>query len=148
MELVHLVQIHLVQIRPLGTVHRHRWRGLGGQLHTRGVSGNGLYRSQRVDMDSAPSQSKHLQEGSEGSTSVDQDRGMRCSRDIEPVIFVSQTPREELRKRLQAKEEELSKLFGRPGVKIIERASTALENLLYSKNPYSQMVCGRPECHV
>ena len=36
MRIVHLVQIHLVQIRSLGTVHRHRWRGLASQLHTRG----------------------------------------------------------------------------------------------------------------
>ena len=90
-------------------------------------------------MDSAPSQSKHLL-GGEGSTPLDQDRRMMGSRDIKATMFVPHTPGEELRKSLQAKEDELSKMFGRPRVKIIERAGTALENILCSKKPWSQDV--------
>ena len=101
-----------------------------------------------MEMDSAPSQSKHLQEGSEGSTPMNQDRRMMGSRDVEAVMFVPHTPGEELRKRLQAKQDELSKMFGRPRIKVIKRAGTVLENLLCSKNPWSQMACGRPNCHV
>ena len=67
---------------------------------------------------------------------MDQDRRMMGPRDIEAIMFVPHTPREELRKRLQAKEDELSKMFGQARVKIIERAGTALENLLCSKNPW------------
>ena len=76
-------------------------------------------------------ESKHLL-GGEGSTPLDQDRRMMGSRDIEATMFVPHTPGEELRKRLQAKEDKLSRMFGRPRVKIIERVSTALENLLSS----------------
>ena len=66
----------------------------------------------------------------------------------EATMFVPHTPGEELRKRLQAKEDELSQMFGRPQVKIIERAGTALENILCTKNPWGQEVCGRTDCHV
>ena len=70
------------------------------------------------------------------------------SREIEATMFVPHTPGEELRKRLQAKEDELSKMFGRPRVKIIERVGTSLESILCSKNPWSQEMCGRKDCHV
>ena len=43
---------------------------------------------------------------------------------------------------------ELSKMFGRPRVKIIERVGTSLESILCSKNPWSQEMCGRRDCHV
>ena len=63
-----------------------------------GVSGNVLHRSQRerMEMDSAPSQSKHLQEGSEGSTPMDQDRRIMGFRDVEATMFMPHTPGEEL----------------------------------------------------
>ena len=102
----------------------------------------------RVERDSAPSQSRHLQEGIGGSNPVDLERRVLDPKDVEATMFVPHTPGEELRERLQAKEDELSRMFGWPRVKVIERAGTALENLLYSKNPWGQEVCGRTDCHV
>ena len=85
---------------------------------------------------------------SDGSTPVDQARRVMGLKAVEAVMFMPHITGEELKKKLQGKEDELSRMFRRPQVKVVEQAGTALEKLLCSKNPWSQMECGRGDCHV
>ena len=149
MERVHLVQIHLVQSRPLGTVHRYRWWDLGSQLHTRGqevisVTRCTGHRGKEWKWTLLPARVNTSRKGVKAALPWTRTGGLWASGmlRLQCSCLILQE-RNSCMKRVQAKEDELRKMFGQPRVKIIERAGTALENLLCSKNPWSRMVCGR-----
>ena len=56
--------------------------------------------------------------------------------------------KEELRKKMQAKEDELSRVLGVKRVKVVERGGTSLEHILFDMNPWSKRWCGREDCRV
>ena len=67
------------------------------------------------------------------------------SPEIVTVIFVPQTPKGELAKRLQIVENKISKLTGER-VKIVERGGTQVKQILVKSNPWSKGFCDRANC--
>ena len=65
--------------------------------------------------------------------------------EIVTVLFVPQTPKGELAKKLQFVENKISKLSGER-VKIVERGGTQVKQILHKSNPWSKGFCGRSNC--
>ena len=70
------------------------------------------------------------------------------TRQVEAVLFVPHNTKEELRKKLQEKEDELARVFNRKRVKIRERGGPSLESMLCRKNPWGEVLCERSDCRV
>ena len=68
--------------------------------------------------------------------------------EFEAVLFIPHTPKEELRKNIQRREDQLSQALGVRRVKVVERGGISLEHILCDKNPWSKKWCGRNECRV
>ena len=65
--------------------------------------------------------------------------------EVVTVLFVPQTHKGELAKRLQVVENTISKLSGEK-VKIVERGGTQIKQILHKSNPWSKGFCGRANC--
>ena len=66
-------------------------------------------------------------------------------KDYTTVLFVSQTPKGILAKRLQKAENDISKLTG-DRVKVVERGGTSIRRILVKSNPWAGSLCGRENC--
>ena len=55
--------------------------------------------------------------------------------EFEAVLFIPHTPKEELRKNIQRREDQLSQALGVRRVKVVERGGISLEHILCDKNP-------------
>ena len=65
--------------------------------------------------------------------------------EVVTVLFVPQTPKGELARRLQVVESRISKLSGEK-VKIVERGGTQVKQILHKSNPWSKGYCHRVNC--
>ena len=59
-------------------------------------------------------------------------------KDPEAVVFIAHTPGGELRKRLQAEEDQLAKTLGMRKVKFVERGGKSLQSILCVSNPWKK----------
>ena len=63
------------------------------------------------------------------------------------VMFLDQTPRGVLTKKLQEVEDRLAKASGYR-IRMVELSGTQLRGLLPNTNPWCGMNCGRPNCYT
>ena len=61
------------------------------------------------------------------------------------VLFVPQTRKGELAKRLQKVEDDIAKVTG-SRVRVMERAGTMVRRILHKSNPWAGGDCGRKKC--